>query len=156
MPPSGCIMPPSGCLDLRSMAALWRHNATLWQHNVSFGAHNFHCPSGRGAVISQSKDSIVSKTLVNRLNTDRADRPQSNITLPNIQQELWFREQFNSIPRSLLLEMYNRLGDSCLSPLLSIQTIPIPSDTKWPISSRGQKIIILLLATFPSCSSLGN
>ena len=33
-------------------ATLWRHNATLWGHNVSFGAHDFHCPSGRGAVIS--------------------------------------------------------------------------------------------------------
>ena len=37
---------------LRSTAALRRHNATLWRHKVSFGAHNFHCPSGRGAVIS--------------------------------------------------------------------------------------------------------
>ena len=67
------------------------------------------------------------------------DRPQSNITLTNIQQELWFREQFNSIPRSLLLEMYNRLelADSCLSSLLCSQTIPIQSDTKCHISSRG-------------------
>ena len=34
-------------------AALGSHYATLWRHNVSFRAHNFHCPSGRGAVISQ-------------------------------------------------------------------------------------------------------
>ena len=56
-PNTTAILQPIGPMETmqhlrKHYATLGLHYAALRWHNVSFGADNFHCPSGRGAVIS--------------------------------------------------------------------------------------------------------